>query len=86
MDFLATYVAVNLDGALIAKEISSLMGCQVSLSSDLYGTECQTKMASGKTVSVGELYFDTNKMKLHLQNVGKVAKEGAKKLQRYSHL
>ena len=84
LDFLATYAAVNLDGAMIAKEITSLMGIPVGLSSDLFGNESQIKTgSSGKTVPIGDLYFDTSKLKIHLQNVGKVAKEGAKKLKKY---
>ena len=84
LDFLATYAAVNLDGAMIAKEITSLMGIPVGLSSDLFGNESQIKTGtSGKTVPIGDLYFDISKLKIHLQNVGKVAKEGAKKLKKY---
>ena len=83
LDFLATYAAVNLDGAMIAKEITSLMGLPVGLSSDLFGNESQIKTGSGKTIPIGELYFDLSKLKIHLQNVGKVAKEGAKKLKKY---
>ena len=37
----------------------------------------------GKSIPVGELYFDMSKLKTHLQTVGKVGKQGAKKLQRY---
>ena len=48
MDFLATYAAVNLDGALISKEITGIMGCQVGLSKDLYGSDLQAKSTSGK--------------------------------------
>ena len=58
------------------------MGCQVGLSSDLFGTESQAKTTSGKAIQIGELYFDLIKLKTHLQNVGKVAKEGARKLQK----
>ena len=76
------YFNPNLDGALIAKEITSLMGCQVGLSSDLFGTESQAKTTSGKAIQAGELYFDLIKLKTHLKNVGKVAKEGARKLQK----
>ena len=47
MDFLATYAAVNLDGALISKEITGIMGCQVGLSKDLYGSDLQAKSTSG---------------------------------------
>lgn len=49
MDFLATYAAVNLDGALISKEITGIMGCQVGLSKDLYGSDLQAKSTSGTT-------------------------------------
>ena len=86
LDFLATYAAVNLDGAMIAKEITSLMGLPVGLSSDLFGNESQIKTGSGKTIPIGELYFDLSKLKIHLQNVGKVAKEGAKKLKKYVYI
>lgn len=82
MDFLATYAAVNLDGALISKEITSIMGCQVCLSSDLAGSDVQTKSKNGKVVALGEIYFDLNKLRAHLQTVGKVGKQGAKKLQK----
>lgn len=82
MDFLATYAAVNLDGALISKEITSIMGCQVCLSSDLAGGDVQTKSNGGKVVSLGEIYFDLNKLRAHLLTVGKVGKQGAKKLQK----
>ena len=47
MDFLATYAAVNLDGALISKEITGIMGCQVGLSKDLYGSDLQAKSTLG---------------------------------------
>lgn len=81
LDFLATYAAVNLDGALIAKEITALIGCQVGLSRDLFGSGLEVKIETpGKAIPVGELYFDINKLRAHLQNVGKVGKEGAKKL------
>ena len=51
MDFLATYAAVNLDGALISKEITSIMGCQVGLSQDLYGNDLlHAKSSSGKEI------------------------------------
>ena len=50
MDFLATYAAVNLDGALISKEITSIMGCQVGLSKDLYGSDLHAKSTSGMTM------------------------------------
>ena len=52
MDFLATYAAVNLDGALISKEITGIMGCQVGLSKDLYGSDLQAKSTSGTTTSI----------------------------------
>ena len=71
---------------MIAKEITSLMGLPVGLSSDLFGNESQIKTGSGKTIPIGELYFDLSKLKIHLQNVGKVAKEGAKKLKKYVYL
>lgn len=84
MDFLATYAAVNLDGALISKEITGIVGCQVGLSQDLSGTDVQVKSSKGggKCCPLGELYFDTNKLRAHLQTVGKVGKQGAKKLQK----
>ena len=47
MDFLATYAAVNLDGALISKEITGIMGCQVGLSKDLYGSDLPAKSTLG---------------------------------------
>ena len=53
MDFLATYAAVNLDGALISKEITGIMGCQVGLSKDLYGSDLQGKSTSG-TIHTGK--------------------------------
>ena len=60
------------------------MGLPVGLSSDLFGNESQIKTTgSGKAIPIGELYFDISKLKIHLQNVGKVAKEGAKKLKKY---
>ena len=37
----------------------------------------------GKSIPVGELYFDMSKLHTHLESVGKVGKQGAKKLQRY---
>ena len=52
MDFLATYAAVNLDGALISKEITGIMGCQVGLSKDLYGSDLQAKSTSGTTTYI----------------------------------
>ena len=51
MDFLATYAAVNLDGALIAKEITTIMGCQVGLSQDLYGSDLHAKSTTGNTLN-----------------------------------
>ena len=59
------------------------MGCQVGLSRDLYGSDLHAKSTSGKSIPVGELYFDLSKLKAHLQSVGKVGKQGAKKLLRY---
>ena len=82
MDFLATYAAVNLDGALIAKEITGVIGCQVGLSKDLFGSDLEVKASSGKPMPLGDLYFDPIKLKTHLHSVGKVGKQGAKKLQR----
>ncbi len=74
---MATYAAENLDGGLIAKELTAIMGFQVGLSKDLHGLDL------GKAVgSVGDLYFDKTKLRLHLKNVGRVGK-GAKKMDRY---
>ena len=55
MDFLATYAAVNLDGALISKEITGIMGCQVGLSKDLYGSDLQAKSTSGTTTYLHDI-------------------------------
>ena len=82
MDFLATYAAVNLDGALIAKEMTSIVGCQVGLTKDLFGSDLEVKSKAGLSLPLGDLYFDAAKLKAHLHTVGKVGKQGAKKLQR----
>ena len=41
MDFLATYMAEQIDGGLLAKELESLLGCQVGLSKNLEGSDIQ---------------------------------------------
>ncbi len=71
---MATYAAENLDGGLIAKELTTILGFQVGLSKDLLGLD----MGKG-TGFVGDLYFDKSKLKVHLKNVGKVGR-GARKM------
>ena len=41
MDFLATYMAEQIDGGLLAKELEALLGCQVGLSKNLEGSDIQ---------------------------------------------
>jgi hypothetical protein len=45
LDFLATYAAEHIDGGLIARELQTILGCQVSLAKDLEGKE--TKANAG---------------------------------------
>jgi len=54
----------------------------VGLSKDLFGSDLEVKASSGKPMPLGDLYFDAIKLKTHLHSVGKVGKQGAKKLQR----
>jgi hypothetical protein len=57
-----------------------MVGCQVGLSKDLYGSDLMAKTSTGKPIPAGDLYFDNNKLNAHMSNVGRVGKEGAKKL------
>ena len=41
IDFLATYMAEQIDGGLLAKELEALLGCQVGLSKNLEGSDIQ---------------------------------------------
>ena len=45
LDFLATYAAEHIDGGLIARELETILGCQVSLDKGLEGKE--TKANTG---------------------------------------
>ena len=44
VDFLATYMAEQIDGGLLAKELESLLGCQVGLSKNLEGSDIQVTL------------------------------------------
>ena len=46
VDFLATYMAEQIDGGLLAKELESLLGCQVGLSKNLEGSDIQVTLPS----------------------------------------
>ena len=54
MDFLATYMAEQIDGGLLAKELEALLGCQVGLSKNLEGSDIQVggHMDSWKAIGV----------------------------------
>ena len=41
VDFLATYMAEQIDGGLLAKELEALLGCHVGLSKNLEGSDIQ---------------------------------------------
>lgn len=88
IDFLATYMAEQVDGGLLAKELEQLLDkCQVGLSKNLEGSDIQVirnnKAAStggGRFLTVGEMYFDLPTLKNFLSQVGKVSKDGHMKL------
>ena len=46
MDFLATYAAEHIDGGLIARELETILGCQVSLDKGLEGKETKANTGS----------------------------------------
>lgn len=84
MDFLATYMAEQIDGGLLAKELEQMLNCQVGLSKNLEGSDIQVvrNKSNGRFLTVGEMYFDMPTLKNHLEQVGKVSKDGQKKLER----
>ena len=46
LDFLATYAAENRDGAIMAKELETMLGCQVTIANaGLPGNYCQCRVA-----------------------------------------
>ena len=49
MDFLATYAAEHIDGGLIARELETILGCQVSLDKGLEGKETKANTGSQGT-------------------------------------
>lgn len=96
MDFLATYCAEHIDGGLISRELQNLLGCRVGFSKDLEGEDLSSSSSStssgrfplaldlmGKVVALsraGQLYFDRAKLQVNLNNVGRVNKDGLRKL------
>ena len=46
LDFLATYAAEHIDGGLIARELETILGCQVSLDKGLEGKETKANTGS----------------------------------------
>ena len=49
LDFLATYAAEHIDGGLIARELETILGCQVSLDKGLEGKETKANTGSQGT-------------------------------------
>ena len=47
VDFLATYMAEQIDGGLLAKELEALLGCHVGLSKNLEGSDIQVNRGTG---------------------------------------
>ena len=78
VDFLATYAAEHIDGNLICRTMKQILGCEVGMIKDLEGKDVKVKGCP-----LGKLYFDFVKLKVNLDNVGKVAKDGSKKLKGY---
>ena len=52
MDFLATYAAEHIDGGLIARELETILGCQVSLDKGLEGKETKANAGSQGTYTL----------------------------------
>ena len=52
MDFLATYMAEQIDGGLLAKELEALLGCHVGLSKNLEGSDIQVNRGTGGEVEL----------------------------------
>ena len=48
VDFLATYMAEQIDGGLLAKELEALLGCHVGLSKNLEGSDIQVMGGTGR--------------------------------------
>jgi hypothetical protein len=91
IDFLSTYMAEQVDGGLLGKELEELLGCHVGFSKNLEGSDIQAlrtdnHKASKKPFYVGELYFQMSVLKSNLDKVGKVTKDGKKKLEGYEKI
>lgn len=82
VDFLATYMAEQVDGGFLAKELEAMLACHVGLSKSLEGSDIQVLRPTNGTkfLSVGEMYFDLPRLNNMLEQIGKVTKDGEKKL------
>ena len=79
VDFLATYAAEQIDGNLICRTLKQMLGCEVGMIKDLEGKNFKVNCGN-KNVPLGQLYFDFAKLKINLDNIGRVGKDGTKKL------
>ena len=85
LDFLATYMAEQIDGGLLAKELETMLDVHVGMSKNLEGSDIQVTMkrpgVNGFS-TVGEMYFDMPTLQAALKQVGKVTKDGQRKLEK----
>eukprot|EP00094_Tigriopus_californicus_P004958 TCALIF_04774-PA protein Name:"Similar to nek8 Serine/threonine-protein kinase Nek8 (Danio rerio)" AED:0.11 eAED:0.12 QI:30/0.66/0.28/0.85/0.83/0.71/7/0/1060 len=88
LDFLATYMAEQINGGLLAKELETLLGCQVGMSKNLEGSDIQMikRAPGGGFATVGDMYFDLPTLQNKLSQVGRVTKDGERKLENYEKL
>lgn len=88
LDFLATYMAEQINGGLLAKELETLLGCQVGMSKNLEGSDIQMikRAPGGGFATVGDMYFDLPTLQNKMSQVGRVTKDGERKLENYEKL
>lgn len=88
IDFLATYAAEQIDGGLIARALQQMLEVQVAMLKDLEGINVKvlSNEVAGKQIAVGHLYFNMEKLKINMSNMGRVGKDGKTKFKSYEKI
>ncbi|XP_037090867.1 serine/threonine-protein kinase Nek8-like [Pollicipes pollicipes] len=86
LDFLDARVSPLYDGGFIARQLESLLQIPVATWNSLYGSEVAVRSDRPDMEQVGELYFNTAKLRTALKTAANVKKFAAKDLSNYERI